>query len=160
VVASSSENVLCGLDYGIIRSLQDDARKSLAEVAEELGVSTKTVRRRLDRMVRNSLVELSVEWYPDKSNDIIMIVELRFKPGVDSKVAFGFSRKYFPRVLFLWTYANIPDLAMLALWTNSMSEVQSMRELLEKEPDVASVNMNILYVGYIFKTWRDQIPVE
>jgi len=155
-----SENVLCGLDYRIIRSLQNDARKPLMNVAEELGVSTKTVRRRLDRMIRNSLIELSVEWYPDKSNDICTIVELRFKPGADSRMAYGFSKKYFPHVLFLWTYANIPDLAMLAFWTNSMSEVQSMRESLEKEVGVASVNMNILYVGYIFKTWRDQIPVE
>jgi DNA-binding Lrp family transcriptional regulator len=43
---------LCELDYKIIRSLKDDSRKATSVVAEELGVSAKTIRRRLARMIK------------------------------------------------------------------------------------------------------------
>ena len=47
---------LCDLNYKIISSLKDDSRKPTSVVAEELGVSTKTVRRRLNRMAKNFLI--------------------------------------------------------------------------------------------------------
>ena len=40
---------LCELDYKIMRSLKDDSRKPTSLIAEELGVSAKTVRRRLNQ---------------------------------------------------------------------------------------------------------------
>jgi len=48
---------LCELDYKIIRSLKDDSRKPISVVAEELGVSTKTARRRLTSMIKNFLIQ-------------------------------------------------------------------------------------------------------
>jgi hypothetical protein len=152
------ETSLCDLDYKIIRSLQNNSRKPLSEVAEELGVSTKTVRRRLNRMVKNYLIDLSVEWYPDTSNDIITIMELRLKSDTDSNLVFQIFRAYSPHMLFFWSYANLANTATFAVWTNTMKELQGIREALEKEPGVASVAPNILYVGYIFNTWRDKIP--
>ena len=74
---------LCKLDYRIINALKDDSRRNLADVATELGVSAKTVRRRLDRMTKNDLIELTLEWYPDKSDDIITLMDVKLKP--DSK---------------------------------------------------------------------------
>ena len=148
---------LCDLDYKIIGCLKNNSRKPLSEVAEELGVATKTVRRRLNRMINNYLIELSVEWYPDASNDIITILELRSKSDANDNLAFQIFKSYSPNMLFFWSYANISNTTTFALWTNTMKELQSIRESLEKEPGVAYVAPNILYVGYIFKTWRDDI---
>jgi DNA-binding Lrp family transcriptional regulator len=152
------ETSLCDLDYKIIRSLQDNSRKPLSEIAEDLGVATKTARRRLNRMIKNWLIELSVEWYPDKSNDIITLLDIRFKAEANSNLPFQIIKNHYPHVLFFWSYANLSNTATFALWTNTMKEVQTIRETLEKEPGIASVTPNILYVGYIFKTWRDKIP--
>jgi len=55
------ETDLCELDYKIIRSLKDKSRKAIVDVAEEIGVSAKTARRRLDRMMKNFLIELSID---------------------------------------------------------------------------------------------------
>ncbi len=153
-----AETLLCDLDYKIIRCLQNDSRKPLSEIAEELSVATKTVRRRLNRMIKNWLIELSLEWYPDAANDIVTLMELHFKSDADPNLAFRIVKTYYPHVLFCWSYANMSNTATFAIWTNTMKELQSIRETLEKEPEVASVTPNILYVGYIFKTWRDQIP--
>jgi Lrp/AsnC family transcriptional regulator, leucine-responsive regulatory protein len=150
--------ILCDLDYRIIRSLKDDSRKAISDVAEELGVSAKTVRRRLERMVKNNLAEFTIEWYPDKSNDIITLVDVHFKPEVDfGVVPFQLLRKYAPNTLFFWCFLNFPNMVTFTIWTNTMNELQTLRESLEKEPQVTSVVFNILYKGYIFNTWRDKL---
>lgn len=41
------DNKLFELDHQIIGALKNDSRKATADIAEELGVSAKTVRRRL-----------------------------------------------------------------------------------------------------------------
>jgi DNA-binding Lrp family transcriptional regulator len=157
VSENKPEETLSDLDLRIIRSLKDDARKPLADVAEELKVSAKTVRRRLDRMIKHSLIELSMEWYPDKSNDIITLIEVHLKPDARLSVAPVILQRYAPNILFFWTFANLPSTITFAVWTNNMNELQTLREKLEKEDGVASIVPNILYTGYIFETWRDAL---
>ena len=154
----STDLTLYDLDYKIIRSLKDDSRKAVSDVATEVGASTKTVRRRLMRMTKNNLIELGLEWYPDKSNDIITLLDLHLKPDTDlGIIPYQILRKYAPNALFYWCFANVPNVVTYTVWTNSMNELQSLREKLEKEPGVASIVPNILYTGYIFSTWRDQL---
>ncbi len=153
-----SETTLCDLDYKIIHSLSENSRKPLLEIAEELGLATKTVRRRLNRMIKNSLIELSVELYPDKSDDDLTILDLRTKTDATSNLLLRIAKEHYPRMLFFWSYSNIPNMATFVVWTNTMRELQIIRETLEKEPGTTSVTLNTLLVGYLFRTWRDQIP--
>jgi len=147
---------LCDLDYKIIRALKDNSRKAVSDVATEVGVSAKTVRRRLIRMTKNNLIELGLEWYPDKSNDIITLLDVYLKPDADlGVVPYQILRKYTPNTLFYWCFVNIPNTVTYTVWTNSMNELQSLREKLEKESWVVAIVPNILYTGYIFNTWRD-----
>lgn len=149
--------LLCNLDYRIIHSLKDNSRKAISDVAQEVGASAKTVRRRLNRMIKNWLIELSLEWYPDASNDIITLVDLHFKPDTNMMTAYEILKKYTPHALFYWAFANIPDTATYVVWTSTMKKLQTIRENLEKEPNVTAVVPNILYDGYIFETWRDKL---
>jgi Lrp/AsnC family transcriptional regulator, leucine-responsive regulatory protein len=151
------ETLICELDQRIIRSLKDNSRKAISEVADELGVSAKTVRRRLSLMVNNSLIDLSIEWYPDKSNDIMTLIDVHLKPKANISEAYSILKNYAPNTLFFLAFVNIPNTATFAVWTNSMLELQNIREKLEKEENVASVTTNILLIGYIFNTWRDQL---
>ena len=155
--SKSIDRKLCDLDYRIIHSLRDNARKAISEVAEETGVSAKTVRRRLNRMIKNWLIELSLEWYPDHSNDIITLVDVHFKPETDMSLAYQILKKYAPNMLFYWSFANLPGTATYTIWTTTMKELQILRENLENETNVVTVVPNILYVGYVFSTWRDKL---
>ena len=49
------------IDYKILKSLNRDARKPLVDIAEEVGLSAKTVRKRLDRLVENDLIVFTTE---------------------------------------------------------------------------------------------------
>ena len=152
---------LCELDYKIINALKDDSRKAISEIAATINISAKTVRRRLSRMTKNNLIELGLEWYPDKSNDIITLIDVHLKPNTDINTApFQILRKYAPNTLFYWTFANIPNKVTFTVWTNTMNELQNLRERLETEPTVKFVVPNILYKGYIFSTWRDKLAAN
>jgi DNA-binding Lrp family transcriptional regulator len=147
------------LDYEIINALKDDSRKATSDVAEALGVSAKTVRRRLVHMIKNYLIELSIEWYPDESNDIISVFHVRLKPDADKNAIAALVKKYFPNVMFYWGFSNIPDTYLFFVWTGTTKELRDMREHFEAEAAVQSAAPNVIFTGYIFKTWRDQIPL-
>lgn len=152
------ETSLCELDYRIIRSLRDDSRKPTSKVGEELGVSAKTVRRRLNRMVKNYLIELSIDWYPDASNDIIGVFLLQLKPDADQNSVNIIWQKHYPNVIFYWGFSNIPNSYLFIAWTQTAKKLRTLRESLENEPAVQAVVPNVLYTGYIFPSWVDEIP--
>ena len=153
----SPEKTLHSLDRQIIYSLSNDSRKSISDVAEDVGVTAKTVRRRLSSMTRNGSVEFSIQWFPDTSNDIITTMQLRLRPDADKSVVSGILKKYFPNLLFSYHFINVPNVLLCFVWTNTMKEVKEIQQRLENEETVASIVSDILYTGYIFDTWRDEL---
>lgn len=152
------ETDLCDLDYKIMRSLKDDSRKPVAQIAEEIGVSAKTARRRLERMQKNFLITFSVEWYPDEANDIISIFHVHFKDDANRNAANIVLQKYYPNTIFYWSFSNIPGSYVFLVWTPTSKDLREIREGFEKEASIKSVTPNVIYTGYIFPTWRDQLP--
>jgi DNA-binding Lrp family transcriptional regulator len=153
----SSENTLHPLDRQIIYVLRNDSRMPISDVAEEVRVTAKTVRRRLSFMTKNELVEFSIEWFPDTSNDIITTMQLRLKPDANKSIVASILKRYFPNVLFCYQFINIPNELLCFVWTNTMKELKEIQQRLEREKTVASIVSNILYTGYIFDTWRDEL---
>ena len=160
ILPELKDRTLYRLDYQIIGSLKNNSRKATSEVANELRVSAKTVRRRLARMMKDRLVELSMEWYPDASNDIISLIHVHLKPQADKNTLTKLFQKYTPNIVFYWGFSNLPNVFIMMFWTSSMKDLQRIRESLEKEADLQSVAPNVLYTGYIFETWRDQLVEE
>ncbi len=158
IMGFNPDTKLCELDYKIIRSLKDDSRKATSVVAEELGVSAKTVRRRLARMVKIFLVTLSIDWYPDASNDIISALHVQLKPDADPNTPNMIWQKHYPNIIFYWGFSNIPNTYIFFTWTSTAKVLRETRESLEREPAVQAVAPNIIYTGYVFNTWIDDIP--
>ena len=152
---------LTSLDYQIIQSLGNNARKLVPDVAEELGVSAKTVRRRLRQMIQDGSIELSIKWYPDASNDIMTIFHLYLTPAADKGIVCPLLvKKYAPNVLFCMLFSNLPTLMLCFVWTNTMKELRDIHARLDHEEALDSVVPNVLYAGYIFDTWRDALVLE
>jgi len=155
------DRALTRLDYEIIRSIQNDSRKSISEVADELGVSAKTAGRHLQSMIDGSLIELSIEWYPDASNDIMTFFHLQLEGDADKgKVAAVLANKYSPHALFTWSFSNLPGFLLSMVWSNTMKDLRDIRSRLQNEPFIESAVPNVLYTGRIFDTWRDKLPLE
>jgi DNA-binding Lrp family transcriptional regulator len=149
---------LTTIDYRIIYSLRNDSRKAFSDVAEEVGISPKSVKHRLSKMHREGKVEFSMQWYPDVSDDIATM--LHIVPKTDStkgnitKLLFT---KYSPNVLFCFDFCNLPNLMLSAIWTTSMKELKDIIQKIGSEKGVDAVISNVLYTGFIFDTWRDKL---
>ena len=59
--------------------------------------------------------------------------------------------------LFYWGFSNIPNTYLFLVWTPTIKELKDIRENFENEPAIQSASPNVIYTGYIFKTWRDKI---
>jgi DNA-binding Lrp family transcriptional regulator len=149
---------LCDLDYKIIRSMKDNSRKPIADIAAEIGVSAKTVRRRLNYMQKNFLIQFSIEWFPDESNDIISIFHVHFKADANRSAADLILQKHYPNTMFYWSFTNIPGNYVFLVWTPTSKELREIRENFEAEASIQSVAPNVIYTGYIIPCWRDEIP--
>lgn len=145
------------LDYQIVASLHKDSRKPLADVAEELHLTAKTVRNRLQRMIDKQLVELTIDWYPDASNDIMSLMHLGLIPSVD-KMALSsqFLEGFSPNLIFPVFFANLPNLLVYFVWTNTMRQLEELRAKFAEAKEVQSIMLNVLQIGYTFDTWRDK----
>ncbi len=156
----STELTLYPLDYQIIYSLTNNSRKPYSDIAEELGVSAKTIRRRLSRLVDENLIELSLEWYPDKSNDIMTIFHLNRTTSIDKITIDHIIQKYAPNVIYPIYFSNLPNLILCVVWTNNIKDLRAFQERFEAEQQFDSIVTNILYSGNIYKTWRDDLLEE
>lgn len=146
------------LDFFIINSLKDNSRKTVADIAEEVETSTKTVRRHLNRLIEENLVDFSINWYPDKGSETIAMVILDLEPNaIINKTKFieELHRKYSQEILFSWAFSTLPNTIIICVWTSKMKELQELEASLRSE-NVDSISINIGIEGIIFPTWRDK----
>ena len=139
------KEALTRLDLRLIKSMQHDARRAASEVAEEVGVSAKTAKRKLDRMIGEGLVQFSVHWRPDTQGDTVTNIHLSIKEDVErEKVAFLLIKKMSAGVIRTYSFSNLPNHLIVTLWTKNVKQMQSTCRELEKEGYFTSVVPNIL----------------
>lgn len=154
----SSIEELTQTDYQILSSLHKDARKSLADVAADLSVSAKTVRKRLEKMIERHLIDLTIEWYPDASNDILGVSHLVLAPEGDRMSIFStLIEDLSPNVLFAVLFSNLPNQIMAFNWANTMKQLEEVRSKIGAINGIDSIKLNVLQTGYSFDTWRDKL---
>ena len=109
-------------------------------------------------MISEGSIEMSMEWYPDKSNDIMTIFHLHLKPTSEkNEVLSLLQNKYSPNLLFPLLVSNLPNLLLCVVWTNSMKELRDLRSSFESEDLFESIEPVVIYDGSLFDTWRDEV---
>jgi DNA-binding Lrp family transcriptional regulator len=151
------DELLQPLDWEIIHALSRDSRKAVSKVAEEVGYSSKTVRRRLSRLIDEGLIELSTEWFPSASNDIMTTINVEAGPASTEEVLERLTNGYRPNHLFSWGFSNMPELLVSLFWSPSMNDLRELVERLGQEAGFSSTTPIILYSGNIYETWRDDL---
>jgi len=149
---------LTPLDLRIISSLKEDARKAETDIAQEVGVSAKTVARRLAKMASDGSVDLIVPMDPTKCGDIVSLVHVQLKEGVDGRgVGKRLSSKLSPRLWYMRAYSNLPGFLHCVVCTDRMDDLREVIRKIEQDSDVKSVVPNIWYSDHVFETWRDRL---
>jgi DNA-binding Lrp family transcriptional regulator len=149
--------VLTRTDYQILKVLGNDAKKSIANVAEDIGLSAKTIRKRIKRMREYNLVDFSINFAPQTEGTIVSQFHVYLDQKKDYEKEYKrIDEKYKEYLLYLQRFTNIPNLLMITALTKSNIEAANLYSTLQEE-NHKKVEHNIIYNGFFFETWRDQL---
>jgi DNA-binding Lrp family transcriptional regulator len=147
------------LDYRILDSMADDSRKAFSDVAQELGVSSKTVKRRVTRMEDEGTVHVRILWQPSMGDIIQSYMHLTLGPEVTrQEIKADLANNYKPNLLASYDFLNLPDLVLAAFWTKTMGDVNGIHRRLEGSGRFKVVTAHAQSMAYHFDTWaRDHV---
>lgn len=150
---------LSSLDFKIIASLKDNARRPISDIAKVVGVTPKTVRRHLEAMISEGSLALTAPMDSQAGGDLFLITHVILKDGAD-KIEVGrrlLARQYF-QDQYIRTFSNIPDFLIWVFWSDKIKEIRKVLEEVGEEEDVLAVTLNFAYSERIYETWRDRLP--
>jgi DNA-binding Lrp family transcriptional regulator len=153
------------IDYLIVDSIKNNSRKTVTEISNEIGVSSKTVRRRLNRMIEKNLIHCTIDFFPDKSGDITANIIVKMKPGAGSDekeiLVEKLKEKFGIKIVYHWVFSNLPNEMIILLFIHSMRELQEIEKFVSKFTDtVESHRIIIGYKGDIFDSVRERYLSE
>ncbi|NIP35176.1 MAG: winged helix-turn-helix transcriptional regulator [Thermoplasmata archaeon] len=149
---------LSGIDYRIIDSLAHDARKPEKQVAEELGISPKTVHRHIARMLKEGSIELQSIYATSPSKSTFSFFHIDLDRSADLRELSNYLREnYRPNLTAVQRIESDPYLFICNVWTQTMKELKDIRVKLENEDYIESVKVNVLYDYHVFDTWRHDL---
>jgi len=148
---------LTSIDYKILKSLNRDARKPIIDIADDVGLSAKTVRKLLDRMVENKLVSFTIEWLPIYENSFVTVFHIELNEGTNiNSTIQHLNDKYSQNIAYCFNYSNIPNFFTLHTWTNTAQDSQRIQEELQTE-GFKNVIPHIFLTAKWYECWVDQI---
>jgi len=147
---------LTNIDYKILKTLNRDARKPITDIADDIGLSAKTVRKRLVRMVENKLASFSIQWMPHKNN-FVMVFHLILNDGTDiNSTLQNINEKYSQNIAYCLSYSNIPKLITMHTWAKNTQDAQKIQEELLTE-GFKDVFPHIFIDANWFDCWVDKL---
>jgi DNA-binding Lrp family transcriptional regulator len=154
----SSLDELSSMDFRIISQLHRDSRKFASDVANELGISTKTARKRLSKLLDKEYIRMSVSFAPDSSRDIFAQMHLKLSKGQDiNKTEAMLINNYSSNIIFLDSFSNLPNLILCSLWTPTMKDLKDIQVDMQKSKFFESAIPRIFYSTYVFDSWVDSL---
>jgi DNA-binding Lrp family transcriptional regulator len=135
-------------DWQIVRLMLRDAERSLAEVAAEVKVSVRTVKRRLDSMMASSAIFIMPIIDQAKSTGVSYQVSVESKEGRKSEV----DRLVTSRIENLvFKAADSSNTLIYGFSGKNVTEGKELLDWLKKQPGVECVRINIVEeLVYVF----------
>jgi DNA-binding Lrp family transcriptional regulator len=150
---------LSSLDLRIIISLKEDVRKPIKDIAKELRVSAKTVRRHLKGMISEGSIDLHVKIDSPVAGDLMFVVDVNLGDGADrAAVGRRLLSKYPFKDAFFVKYSNIPNFLCWIFWTGEISKMREILSAVDEDKDIESLMPNLGYMMRIYSTWQDKLP--
>ena len=151
----TSPEPLTTIDYRILKALNKDARKPITDVADEVGLTAKTVKKRLDRMIENYLVEISIQM--EAEYNLVTGFHIYLKEGANiDKIVQDLSKKYGQTVIGILNYSNVPNFLSFYIWTITLQDSQKINEELH-DMGFNDIIPFIFLNSNFYDTWVEQL---
>ncbi|MFX1388291.1 MAG: AsnC family protein, partial [Promethearchaeota archaeon] len=153
----TTPELLTSIDYKILKTLNKDSRKPITDIADDVGVSAKTVKKRLDRMIKNNLATFSMQWKPLYGVSYLTYFSIRLNEGsnIDSTIRHLYE-KYNQNIVNCINYSNVPNIITLEIWARTAHESQEIQEELQTE-GFKDIIPYIALNGEYYDCWMDQL---
>ena len=148
---------LTSIDYKILKALNRDARKPISDIADDVGISAKTVRKRLNRMTENKLATFTIRWSPMYENSYFTLFYLYLNEGSDlNSVIQHLNNKFSQNIAYCLNFSNIPHLILLCTLTKTSKDTHRIQEELQNE-GFKDVVPHIFFSIKWYDCWVDQL---
>ena len=140
-------------DWLIIRAIRREARKGLPEIAKQIQVSTRTVKRRLSMMIEANAFFLMPVFDHARSAGVVCSYTVSFpdtneKPKIDEQI-----KSRLARLVFSNTSAKM--YSVFSVICNNVSEADEIRKSIKSLVGVKGVTMNIVKEFILVPDWLD-----
>ncbi len=147
VIQSQNRDVphnLTQTDYTIMKQLIKNPRMEIRDISAATSISPKTVRRRLDKMIRNHVIEFSIQPNPDAMKGHIVFfldVKLSYRSHSHQKVLQRIYEELHERFMLLSSdISNQKDSIGLLLGSEDTIGIESLRSRIESFDEVQQAN--------------------
>ncbi|MDX1798856.1 MAG: winged helix-turn-helix transcriptional regulator [Candidatus Lokiarchaeia archaeon] len=144
-------------DWKIINSIKDNCRKTDIEIANELGISSKTVKRRLDYLRENNIIIFMIDLDTSAADFLSYLLIVKFqKIASESLNKVG---KIVKNYFYMWKVAN-QEAFIYTVFIEKLRDIDEQVKEIEKVPYVKEVISYVPTKMFYFKNWIDKLIKE
>ncbi len=146
---------LSPLDWKIIHSLNHDARKKNHQIARELEVSPKTIKRRLNRLIKDRIIYFTIDVDLSRAKNYIMyVLAVELETGVEKETVYARIKNEFSHI---WATAGPvqPSIAFF-MYADGLSEIGDVLEEVKRIPGVKKADVFLYTSWHRFTEWYDK----
>ncbi|NHJ01505.1 MAG: winged helix-turn-helix transcriptional regulator [Candidatus Heimdallarchaeota archaeon] len=149
-------------DYKIITELRNNGRMPLQTLSERTQISTRTLKKRLDRLSRTELIYFSTILSPGSSEELIIFTIFCTLKLESNKIEFfqNSMRAFTENFWVGWIVVEKP-VVILSFFAPNIKMIRNIEEeLKERFPDVTSTDTVTGGEGFHFEDWRVSHIIE
>lgn len=144
------------VDYRIIHELRSDGRMPLQTLSEIIHISTRTLKKRIDRLTNEGIIYFSALLSPGSSEELIIFtIFCTLKLKANKINFFQNVMKMFSENLWVgWIVVEKP-IVILSCFASSIKEIRNIEEELKRSfSDIESTDTITGGEGFHFQDWR------
>ena len=132
---------LSDTDWRLVKAIQSDPRKPYGEVARELGISRRTVKRRANRMMKGHAFWLLPELDLKKLDGVMAHLSVTYPPGMKPEIDREIFHKY--ETLMVMGHSALPEYSWFAFVVPNVGAADDIRAWTSKLKGVVSARVSI-----------------
>lgn len=141
-------------DWNIIKSIKDNCRKTDVEIANELGISSKTVKRRIGYLRENNIILFMIDLDTSAAEFLSYLLIVKFQKIASESLnkVMKIVKKYF----YVWRVAN-QEAFIFTVFIDKLREIDEQVKEIEKIPHVKDVINYVPTKMFYFENWIDKL---
>ena len=141
-------------DWKIVNLIKDNCRKTDIEISNELGISNKTVKRRLSYLRENNIILFMIDLDTSAADFLSYLLIVKFQRIASE--SFNEVMKIVKNYFYVWRVAN-QEAFIITVFINKLREIDEHVKEIEKIPHVKEVISFVPTKMFYFENWIDKL---